>query len=166
MIVGRCGRGLVLASMLVAAAACGSRGGESTAGPAGLTVATPLADMAASGSERAKLEALLGVVRAKHPGIDITVVPFPPCLDASCSGPIPDVIEISGNDALRFWTEKGALESIDSLGHSERWENVMSQGVLQGLVGADAHLYGVPLEVARDNPLFFNRDLLAAANVS
>jgi glucose/mannose transport system substrate-binding protein len=162
MRVSKCGLGWV--AMIASAIGCGSSN-EAPSGPKLLTVASPYG-VAGSASQDAALNALLDVVRARVPGIEITVQVQPGCSAMKCTGELPDVFLLAGGGDFEAEVASGRIAMIDAVGVSDGWRNVFSGPILESYTGSDGHLYGVPLTIERDNTMFFNNDVLVSAGVT
>jgi glucose/mannose transport system substrate-binding protein len=79
-------------------------------------------------------------------------------------GDPPDSFQVVSGKDLDDWIERGALESLDSLAASQGWGAVIPARVLSS-VSSDGVLYGVPLDIERDNTLFYNKAVFDAAGV-
>jgi glucose/mannose transport system substrate-binding protein len=158
-------------SLILAAAAVGcSSSDDSTAtGPKKLEVYSWLV----SGAEGTALENLFGVLRDNVPGIEILNAAQGRSDEARkelpmrmAAGNPPDSFQAIGGADLLEWQKKGSLEPLDTLADQQGWREAFGEGVLKSVTGPDNHIYGVPLNLERDNTLFYNKDVLAAAGVS
>jgi glucose/mannose transport system substrate-binding protein len=120
-----------------------------------------------SGSERDALNALFDVIRRENTGLAITnaaqdrsdVAQQELATRMSQSNP-PDSFQVVSGSDLDSWVNKGALESLDALARSEGWGSVIPAPVLDS-VSKNGTLYGVPLDIERDNTLFYNKQIFA-----
>lgn len=117
------------------------------------------------------LDALLGVFYDRHEGVEVTNAA---AIDADTqrerlvtrleTGDPPDAFQaVSGVDTLR-WLESEKLNDLDDLAESEGWAEVIPKVVLD-TVSRDGHLYAVPLNIERDNNLYYSVGALEAAGV-
>src|SRR5262249_10288285 len=120
-----------------------------------------------TGSEKTALNALLDEVQKCLPGVsivnaaqdrlDIAMAELPIRL---ANGNPPDSYQtIAGGSELGMHATQGATEPLDTLSAQEGWPAAMPKAVLD-FAGRNGHLYAVPLEVERDNPLFYNKATL------
>ena len=118
------------------------------------------------------VDSLSRLLRERVPGIfllaDADLAYGPSSCDLhTCvaEGRPPDSFQTIGGDDLRAWAGQGALASLDVLAAEEGWPDVMPKAVLDS-ARANATLYGVPLNLERDNTLFFNKTLFAANGIT
>jgi glucose/mannose transport system substrate-binding protein len=124
-----------------------------------------------SGSEKTAMDSLFSLLRERVPGIQVIINPEShdqrPCYDP-CTGTNPmlvDSFQTIGGADLRFWVEKGAPAPIDDLAVEQGWPDVMPKPVLES-VRSSGMLYGVPLDLERDNTLFYNKALFTANGIA
>jgi glucose/mannose transport system substrate-binding protein len=156
---------LILAS---AAMGCSSSGDNNTAQAKNLIVYSWLV----ADAELNALNKLFDVLRLNDPGINITNAAQGRSDDARAelpgkiaAGNPPDSFQAIGGADLLEWTKKNALESLDSIAADQGWSAAFGP-VLDSVTGPDGHIYGVPLNLERDNTLFYNKDIFAAAGVN
>jgi glucose/mannose transport system substrate-binding protein len=123
-------------------------------------------------SESNALEALFRVVESRDPGVAITNaaqdrsdVAQQELVTQMAKGNPPDSFQVVSGSDLDSWVTKGALEPLDSLAAAQGWTSVIPAPVLQS-VSSNGSLYGVPLDIERDNTLFFNKSVFAAQGVT
>jgi glucose/mannose transport system substrate-binding protein len=158
-------RGIATIGLVAAAvsSACSSSGGGSTA-PKTLEVYSWLT----SGSEKDALDALFGVVKMQAGGVAITNaaqdrsdIAQQELATRMAQGNPPDSFQVVSGSGLASWVGKSALESLDAVAATQDWAGVMPAPVLQS-VSKNGSLYGVPLDIERDNTIFYNKAIFAA----
>lgn len=148
-------------------AACSSSGSDNTAQATGKL---EIFSWFTAGSEKAALDKLIAEFLKENPGIKASDVTNAAQQDSQHARDLlatrmtksqpPDSFQvISGADILS-WVDKGALEPIDSIAASENWASAFPQEVRDS-VSKDGVQYGVPLDIERDNTLFYNAKLLS-----
>jgi glucose/mannose transport system substrate-binding protein len=151
------------------AAGCSSSSGTNTTSnsPKPLEVYSWLT----SGSEGAALTALFNVITTQDPKMQITnAAQSNPTMAQSelqtrmAGGNPPDSFQVVSGKDLDSWIGKGELESLDSLASAQGWGSVMPPPVLQS-VSSKGSLYGVPLDIERDNTIFYNKSVFATAGI-
>jgi glucose/mannose transport system substrate-binding protein len=132
-------------------------------------------DWLTSGSELAAMDSLRDLLRKRVPHIQFTThsVEDPPlsCYERCADMPtMPDSFEGIGGADLLTWAKKGALVPIDALAVEQGWRDVFPEPVLAStrLNGTrlPGTLYGVPLDLERDNTLFYNKALFTANGIT
>jgi glucose/mannose transport system substrate-binding protein len=123
-----------------------------------------------SGSEKTAMDSLVSVLHERAPDIEfVNTEPNPrdcakrPCDPAPDSA--PDSFQTIGGDDLRQWAKMGALAPIDALAVEQRWLDLVPSSVLDS-ARWNGTLYGVPLNLERDNTLFYNKALFAANGIA
>jgi glucose/mannose transport system substrate-binding protein len=160
-------RGLLQAVCAAAlVGACGSSSGPSA--PRALVVLNWLT----ADSEANALDALFHVVESRYAGVSITnaaedqsAVAQQELATQMAQGNPPDSFQVVSGSSLDYWVEKEALEPLDSLAAAQGWTSVIPAPVLES-VSRNGSLYGVPLDIERDNTLFFNKQVFAAHGVT
>jgi glucose/mannose transport system substrate-binding protein len=149
------------------AAACSS-GSDGSSSPKPLEVYSWLT----SGSEGDALGALFGVITSQDSRMKITnsAQDNPSMAQAQlktrmAEGIPPDSFQVVSGKDLDDWIARGALEPLDGLASAQSWGDVIPASVLRA-VGSMGTLYGVPLDIERDNTLFYNKAVFAAAGVA
>jgi glucose/mannose transport system substrate-binding protein len=144
------------------AAACGTSSPLSKA-PTTLEVYSWLT----AGSERDALDALFSVVESEHPKLAITnaaqdrsEVAQQELVQRMAAGNPPDSFQVVSGSDLVSWIKKGALEPLDTIEGAAKWADVIPAPVLAS-VSKGGSLYGVPLDIERDNTLFYNKQIFA-----
>jgi glucose/mannose transport system substrate-binding protein len=119
----------------------------------------------ASGEEEA-LDALLGVFHDTEPAIGVINAADKNSRNARDTlkarlnaGDPPDSFQaISGVD-LMHWVDLGKMEPITDLADQHGWSNAFITPVTE-LLSRDGQLYAVPINIERDNNLYYNVELL------
>jgi len=144
------------------AAACGTAPGPSKA-----ATTIEVYSWLTAGSERDALDALFGVVQRDHPKVAITNaaqdrsdVAQQELVQRMAAGNPPDSFQVVSGSDLVSWIDKGALEPLDSIEGASDWASAIPAPVLAS-VSKDGSLYGVPLDIERDNTLFYNKRIFA-----
>jgi glucose/mannose transport system substrate-binding protein len=122
--------------------------------------------------EAQALEALLDVYRDKHPNVEVTnAAALDPTnartelADRLEAGEPPDSFQaISGVDMIAH-VEADRMESITDLAEENGWIDSIPQAVLDTL-SVDGELYAVPVNIERDNNLYFNQAVLDAHGIT
>jgi glucose/mannose transport system substrate-binding protein len=162
-------RGIAGFALLFAASACEFR--ETTApvhDPSAHTI--DVGHWLFGGREGEAIGALFEVLRRRDPEIQFSNhAPEPPTraeIEASFEfhNP-PDSIQIIEGSNVGGWVARQALASLDATSAEEAWPSVFPKAVLDS-VGMGGSLYAVPLDIERDNVLFFNKALFDANGVS
>jgi glucose/mannose transport system substrate-binding protein len=157
---------LILAT---AAVGCGSSDDSSTEGPKKLEVYSWLV----TGAEETALNKLFDVMRARVPGVEIVNAAQGRSDQARAELPMrlangnpPDSFQAIGGADLGEWAvNRSALEPLDTIATEQGWETAFPPGVLDS-VRFNGHIYGVPLNLERDNTLFYNKDVFTAAGLT
>jgi glucose/mannose transport system substrate-binding protein len=150
--------------LLALASACSASGSREAPSPNNLVVL----NWFTSASESSAMNALLGLTHEQDPRLNITNAAQENSADQQtilaneiAAGNPPDSFQVvSGNDLFE-WVNRGALEPLDALYTSQGWSATIPPPVLD-LVKKSGSLYGVPLDIERDNTLFYNKAILAA----
>jgi glucose/mannose transport system substrate-binding protein len=147
------------------ACACGSSAPTSRA-PKTLEVYSWLT----AGSERNALDALFKVIEQQNISVtnaaqDRSEVAQQELATRMAQGNPPDSFQVVSGSDLDSWVDKGALEPLDAIASAQGWNSVIPAPVLQS-VSKNGSLYGVPLDIERDNTLFYNRQIFAAQNLT
>jgi len=117
------------------------------------------------------LDALLGVYADQYPDVEVTNAA---AVDAKTqrdrlktrleTGEPPDSYQaLSGVDLLS-WVDKSKMVSLQSMSEDNGWDKVFPQ-VLLDIVSRDGDLYAVPLNIERDNNLYYNKALFTEYSV-
>jgi glucose/mannose transport system substrate-binding protein len=121
------------------------------------------------GVEVTALNDLLGVLRKQDPGITV-IDPYESnehqfnLTLALENGFPPDTYQVVSGKDLDGWIDKGVLAPIDALAAAEGWASVIPAPVLDS-VSRHGSIYGVPLDVGRNNVVFYNKSVFAAQGV-
>jgi glucose/mannose transport system substrate-binding protein len=157
------------AVLAAAAAGCGSSDDQPPAGPKALEIYSWLT----SGSEGDALKKLLAEVEKTDPGVTITnsVEGRPQDAQAELPGRIqgaspPDSWQQIPGKPIQPYIAAQALDSLDALAASEGWSSAFPAKLLDAARGSDGKLYAVPLNVERDNTLFYNKAMIAAVGAT
>jgi len=131
------------------------------------------------GGDAQGLKAVVDLFTAVHPGIrivdtaqgqaDVALALLETRLNA---GNPPDSFQaLAGRDLLR-WVTRGTtsdaqsiMEPLDSLAGDQAWASAFSTGVL-GSLAFNGHLYGVPVDIERDNTLYYSKKAFADAQIT
>jgi glucose/mannose transport system substrate-binding protein len=123
-----------------------------------------------SGAEGTALENLFKVLEDRVPGINIVNAAQGRSDEARkelpmrmAAGNPPDSFQAIGGADLGEWVKKNSLEPLDAIADAEGWRGAF--GSVLDSVTKDGHIYGVPLNLERDNTLFYNKNVLSAAGV-
>jgi glucose/mannose transport system substrate-binding protein len=125
-----------------------------------------------SGVEKQAFDALIDVVRKQDPTIVLSDLVLPPqptypqysLASAIASGDVPDSFLVASGSDLDLWTGKGVVAPVDGIATSQGWSSVIPAPVLQ-LMSRSGSLYAVPLDLERDNTVFYNKAVFAAQGV-
>jgi glucose/mannose transport system substrate-binding protein len=124
-----------------------------------------------SGGEAEALDAVLEVFSTIHPEVTITNAAAADPTQARArlaermrQGEPPDTFQaISGVDLLS-WAREGRMAPLDELAEEERWRSVFPPSLLD-VLRLDGKLYAVPLNIERDNNLYYSPRALEAAGL-
>jgi glucose/mannose transport system substrate-binding protein len=124
-----------------------------------------------AGPEAQAMNALYDMLRQRDPAIELLSPEFEvpggrleiePRFAAHSP---PDALQVIQGDDIGKWIGMDVLAPLDATSAAEGWPSVFPKAVLDS-VGANGSLYGVPLDIERDNTLFFNKWILAAHGLS
>jgi glucose/mannose transport system substrate-binding protein len=149
----------------LALAACSSNSGSSS-GPSGNV---EIYSWWTSGSEKAALHAFLGDFTAKNPNVNVINAAEQSAQNAQADlqkrmaqGNPPDTFQVNGGaDLMQYVVTNGTdatqskLENLDDLATQQKWTQLVPPDVLS-TVSYGGHYYGVPVDIARINALFYN----------
>jgi glucose/mannose transport system substrate-binding protein len=124
-----------------------------------------------SAGEVDALNALLDVYRKKNKGVDVTNAAAVDPTNAREtlktrleSGDPPDSFQaISGVDVMS-WVANGKMKPISDLASENGWGNAFPSAVTD-ILKQDGQLFAVPVNIERDNNLYYNTALLQAQGV-
>jgi glucose/mannose transport system substrate-binding protein len=164
----RIGRG---ACALVASAAlgCGAAVAPGDAADAGAPKPLQVVTWYTSGAEKSAFDDLIGVLRTQDPAIAYTN-PVDSPLEYNLKAEIlggnpPDSFQVVSGSDLGSWIDMGVVSPLDALSADQGWASAIPAQVLAP-VSRNGSLYGVPLDVERENTLFYNKAVLAAQGVA
>jgi glucose/mannose transport system substrate-binding protein len=119
-----------------------------------------------SGAEQDALAAVLSDFTTKNPSLSVTNAAAQNALSAQhelqnriAEGNPPDTFQVNGGAELRQYVMSATpspLEPLDSLATQQAWQHYMPSEVI-GAVTFGAHIYAVPVDIARVNALFYNK---------
>jgi glucose/mannose transport system substrate-binding protein len=122
-----------------------------------------------SPSERAAVDALIAVFTKKYPGqpAAATVVDshgggarmFAMIRATSAGGSPPDAFQVHAGAPLRPYFDSGLLSPLDQVWTAEGLTKVVPP-IIQSMSTIDGHYYSVPMNVHRNNLLWYNKPLL------
>lgn len=122
--------------------------------------------------EAEALDALVGVFSERYPDVQvINAAAGDPTRarerlrERMDAGEPPDTFQaISGVD-LQSWVARGKMAPLDDLAAEEGWEEVFPEPLLE-VLRVDGSLYAVPVNIERDNNLYYNAAALAAEGLT
>jgi glucose/mannose transport system substrate-binding protein len=158
----------VVASCFLAAGVVGC-GGSASDAPGGVDSEVhelEVYDSMSDGRDKMAMDSLLSVLRARMPDIVLTGPQYGATdqprqgtlSDWIAAGAPPDSFETIGGQDLREWAQTGALAPLDALATEQMWAGAFAAPVLDS-ARSNGTLFGVPLNVERDNTLFYNKTL-------
>ncbi len=154
---------------LCAFIALGCGGSSSSSKPAELeSESVELFSWWTAAGEAEALDALVGVFSERYPEVQvINAAAGDPTRarerlrERMDAGEPPDTFQaISGVD-LQSWVVRGKMAPLDELAEEEAWEQVFPEPLLD-VLRVDGHLYAVPVNIERDNNLYFHVGALEA----
>jgi glucose/mannose transport system substrate-binding protein len=157
---------------LIAAALVESGCGGSDSAPAAKSSTVEIFSWWVSGSETKALDALLGVYKSAHPGISVINAAVASAANAQAEltkrmtqGLPPDTFQVGGGIATLAWVKyngkddlQSKLEPIEGLQGVADWLSVTPQAI-KDQVSYNGHVYGVAVNVHRQNCLFYNKKI-------
>jgi glucose/mannose transport system substrate-binding protein len=121
-----------------------------------------------SGADGMAFGLLIDELRRRYPRIEIVNSSLPDPSEERAqlpkriaAGNPPDSFQIIIGSDTRMWGAQGALEPLDALSTAQGWPQVFPKGVLDA-ASLNGSILGVPLDVERDNTLFYNKTVLQA----
>jgi glucose/mannose transport system substrate-binding protein len=121
-----------------------------------------------SGAEQSALNAVLKDFATKNANLSVTNAAAQNALSAQhelqnriAEGNPPDTFQVNGGAELRQYigsASPGPLEPLDFLAMEQGWSQLMPSAVIQA-VTFGAHIYAVPVDIARINTLFYNKHI-------
>jgi glucose/mannose transport system substrate-binding protein len=122
-----------------------------------------------AGSERNALKMLFTDVQQQHPDIASITNAAQDDPDNALTllatrvadGNPPDSFQVVSGSDLDEWIQRQMVEPLDWMAASQGWSGVFPLPVLQS-VSYQGALYGVPLDIERDNTIFYNRSLVGS----
>jgi glucose/mannose transport system substrate-binding protein len=164
-----------MAAAGLALAACGGGGDEGSGGSAGSGDSKDVEVFTwwASGSEKAGLDALVGVFSDQHP--DYTFVNGAVAGGAGSNaknvlasrlqqGDPPDTFQAHAGAELADYIRAGQIEDVSDLYEKEGWKDVFPQDLVD-LLTVDGKIYSVPANVHRANVVWANPAVLQEAGI-
>lgn len=125
-----------------------------------------------SGGESEALRDLLDVFTTHHAEVQVTnaaaeepTTARQRLSDRMRRGEPPDTFQAIAGVDLLSWVEKGTMRPLEEMALENDWREVFPPELLEAL-SADGQLYGVPLNMERDNNLYFNKKLLDDRSLS
>jgi glucose/mannose transport system substrate-binding protein len=165
----RLGRSLALAALLSSAiCGCSSGTGDNSAQ---VEDSLEIFSWWTNAGEVDALNALLDVYRQHNKGVDVTNAAAADPTNAREtlktrleSGDPPDSFQaISGVDVMT-WVADGKMKSISALSSTNGWDNAFPSAVTD-ILKQDGQLFAVPVDIERDNNLYYNTAVLQAEGV-
>ena len=127
-----------------------------------------------SGAEQAALDAVLADFTTKNPNLSVTNAAAQNALTAQqelkdriAEGNPPDTFQVNGGAELRQYVTSATpspLEPLDNLAVQQSWQRFMPSEVME-TVTFGAHIYAVPVDIARINALFYNKNVFKKYNL-
>jgi glucose/mannose transport system substrate-binding protein len=123
-----------------------------------------------SGAEQNALDAVLTDFENRNGNISVTNAAAENALTAQqelqtrmAEGNPPDTFQVNAGAELRQYVQGAtpSLEALNLLATEQNWNETMQPAVLQA-VTFGAHIYAVPVDIARINALFYNKHLFEA----
>jgi len=164
--------GVMGSLLLIGASGCSSSDSTTGAGNTGkVEDSLEIFSWWTSGGEVAALNALLGVYTKENPGVDVTNAAAMDPTNARETmkkrletGDPPDSFQaISGVDVMS-WVAAGKMTPITSLSKANAWDNAFPPAVTD-ILKKDGELYAVPVNIERDNNLYYNMAVMSANKV-
>ena len=126
-----------------------------------------------SGGEKAAIDALADVFKAKYP--DVAVIQSPVAGGAGyvfqavikplvLAGEAPDAFQMHAGYEGKPYYDGGYLDPITSLWNDEKWADVIPK-VVQDMVKFGNDYYAVPVNIHRPNVVWYNKPLLTAHGI-
>jgi glucose/mannose transport system substrate-binding protein len=150
------------------AIACSSSGATRASTPQKLEVFSWFT----SGSEQAALGALFNQVTSQHADIPLANITNAAQADPTnaqtllaqrmAAGHPPDSFQVVSGSDLQTWVSQQSLEPLSDIESAQGWGTVIPAEVLQSVSDANGVLYGVPLDIERDNTIFYNKSLVGS----
>ncbi len=78
------------------------------------------------------------------------------------AGNPPDSFQVVSGSDLNGWIGQGALVPPTDIATDQGWGSVFFPEVLQSVSDSNGVLYGVPLDIERDNTIFYNKALIGS----
>lgn len=127
-----------------------------------------------SGAEQAALDAVLSDFTTKNANFSVTNAAAQNALSAQhelqnriAEGNPPDTFQVNGGAELRQYVMSATpspLEPLDFLATEQGWQQHMPSEVIEA-VTFGAHIYAVPVDIARINALFYNKHIFTQYNL-
>jgi glucose/mannose transport system substrate-binding protein len=127
-----------------------------------------------AGGESEGLDALFKIMKTQNPDVEIVnaTVAGGGGTNAQAvlrtrvlGGNPPDSFQVhGGSDILDNWVKAGKMEDISAIWTKNGYDKVIPKGI-QAQFMADGKFYGMPVNIHRNNNLYFNNALLAKAGV-
>jgi glucose/mannose transport system substrate-binding protein len=76
------------------------------------------------------------------------------------AGNPPDSFQVVSGSDLGSWIKQGSLQSMTDIAASQGWHDVYPLEVLKSVSDMSGTLYGVPLDLERDNTIFYNKSIV------
>ncbi|HSC88771.1 MAG TPA: ABC transporter substrate-binding protein, partial [Polyangiaceae bacterium] len=120
----------------------------------------------AAGGEKEALDALFSLLQDEYPDLSIVnaAAAKPETArdelkDRLLSGDPPDSFQAVGGADLMTWVDQGKMAPIDDLFEANSWLKSFPQPLVD-LLSKDGHYYAVPLNIERDNNLYYGKATL------
>jgi glucose/mannose transport system substrate-binding protein len=131
-----------------------------------------------AGSEKAALHALLTNFEVSNPNVNVVNAAEQSSQNAMADlqqrmaqGNPPDTFQVNGGaNLMQYVVTNGVdatqskLENLDALAAQQNWAQVMPADVLS-TVSYGGHYYGVPVDIARINALFYNTSIFTQSGL-
>jgi glucose/mannose transport system substrate-binding protein len=120
-----------------------------------------------SASENAAVKALIDVYKKKYPGVNVSTVAsegsgtkmFSALRNHTRAGQMPDAFQMFAGAPLRPFRDASLINPLDEVWASEGLEKVIPE-IVQRINKLDGHYYAVPIDVHRNNVVWYNKALL------
>lgn len=80
-------------------------------------------------------------------------------------GDPPDVFQANGGFDTTQWTAGDQILSLDDIFEANNWYEILPEGIVD-MNRVDGHVYGVPINIGRDNMIWYNKKVFEANNIA
>lgn len=149
-------------------------GGAAAAEDAGASGSVEIMSWWTGGGEAEALNAIVEGFQEKNAGVEVinSAVAGSGGTNAQAvlatrmaGGDPPDVFQANGGYDTLQWTEGDQILPLDDLFEANGWNELLPEKIVQ-MNTKDGHVYGVPINIGRDNMIWYNKKVFEENNIT